>query len=79
MMTMAERWKQEGEAKGRAEGKAEGRAQGRAESIFAVLAARGIDVSTDERAHVLACQDMATLDRWLARAVTAAATSGLFL
>lgn len=79
MMTMAERWKQEGEAKGRAEGKAEGRAQGRAESIFAVLAARGIDVSTDERAHVLACQDMATLDRWLARAVTAAATSEIFV
>jgi predicted transposase/invertase (TIGR01784 family) len=71
MMTMAERWKQEGEARGEARGEA----KGKAEAILAVLAARGIDVSEDWRGQVLACPDVATLNRWLERAVTAASTA----
>jgi PD-(D/E)XK nuclease family transposase len=66
----------QGEIKGRAEGETKGRAEGRAEAktaaILAVLAARGIAVSAEARARIEACTDLATLDRWIARAATAA-------
>ena len=62
MMTLEQRLIQKGKAEGEAQGKAEGKAEGRAESIFAVLAARGIEVSAAERARVLECRDIATLD-----------------
>jgi predicted transposase/invertase (TIGR01784 family) len=75
MMTTAERWMKEGEARGRAEGKAEGRA----ESIFAVLRARRLDVAADVRSRVLACRDVAILDRWLEAAVTAASADDIFV
>ena len=38
-------------------------------------AARGLDVPEDVRAQVLACSDLARLDAWLARAVTAASAA----
>jgi hypothetical protein len=64
-----------GEAK-RAEGKAEGLAEGataaKAAAILALLAARGVPVSREARAHIEACKDAATLDQWIARAATAA-------
>jgi hypothetical protein len=37
-----------------------------------VLAARGIPVAGQVRARIEACQDLVTLDRWIARAATAA-------
>jgi hypothetical protein len=58
-----------------AQGKAEGRAEGRAYAILAVLAARGLDVPEDARARITACTDLAQLDAWLARAVTAASAT----
>jgi len=59
-------------AQGRTEGRAEGRTEGRAESILRVLEARGIAISAEQRARILSCTDMPTLDAWLARAVSAA-------
>jgi hypothetical protein len=56
----------------RAEGKAEGLAQGKVAAILAFLAARGISVSSEARAHIEACNDVPTLDQWIARAATAA-------
>jgi hypothetical protein len=50
---------------------AQGRAEGRAEALLAVLAARHIEVPADARARILACTDIAVLDQWLARAVSA--------
>jgi predicted transposase/invertase (TIGR01784 family) len=67
MMTMAEQWRQEGKA------------EGRAESIFAVLSARSLAVTADLRARVLACRDVAVLDRWLAAAVTATSADDIFV
>jgi predicted transposase/invertase (TIGR01784 family) len=61
----------EGEAKGRAEGRAEGEAKGRAEALLALLRARGLAVPEDLRARIVACSDIPTLDRWIARAATA--------
>jgi hypothetical protein len=55
----------------RSEGKAEGKAEGKVEAILAVLAARNIPVRSELRARIAACTDVATLDRWIARCVTA--------
>jgi hypothetical protein len=61
----------ERERKGELRGKTQGKIQGKAAAILAVLAARAIDVSDEMQARVLACQDDATLDTWLARAAVA--------
>jgi hypothetical protein len=67
--------KAEGKAEGIAEGKAEGRAEGGAHAIFAVLAARGLDVPDEVRVRITACTELARLDAWLARAVTASSAA----
>ena len=67
----ARRYVAQGKAEGREEGMAEGRVEGRAHSLLAVLAARGLEVPEDVRARIVACPDVARLDTWLARAVSA--------
>lgn len=64
--------------KHRAEGRAEGRADGEARSVLKVLAARGIQISDGQRERILACTDLAVLDRWIDRAVTVASADALF-
>jgi Uma2 family endonuclease len=49
-----------------------GEARGRAQAILGVLAARGLAVPEGVRARVTGSTEVATLDRWLALAVTAA-------
>jgi hypothetical protein len=56
----------------RAEGKAEGEVEGKAKAILMVLEARGIPIDSEIRARIAACSDSALLDRWIARAATAA-------
>ena len=75
----AARWaegKAEGRAEGRDEGKTEGKregeASGRVAAILAVLTARGVSVSAEARTCIEVCKDVITLDRWIARAATAA-------
>ena len=46
-------------------------------AILAVLAARGLEVTEDQRSKFLACSDAAKLDRLVARSVSAATTSEL--
>ena len=58
----------------KAEGKMEGKAEGKQEALLAVLEARGLRISRAERAMVVGCTDLSTLDHWLARAVAAATT-----
>jgi hypothetical protein len=48
------------------------RAEGEARAILEVLAARGLGVPEEVRQRILACTDLATLTRWVRRAVTAA-------
>ncbi len=46
-----------------------------AAAILTVLETRGLAVDGETRAHIMACGDTATLQRWLARAVTAASAA----
>jgi hypothetical protein len=77
-----EEGRQEGRAEGREEGREEGRAEGqaeaRAEYIVRILDRRGIRVPQEAREQILSCTDIATLDSWLDRALTAVAVSDLF-
>ncbi|HZJ68020.1 MAG TPA: hypothetical protein VFD36_31170 [Kofleriaceae bacterium] len=65
--------KAEGEAKGKAEGeakgKAEGEARGQAKALLVILKGRGLALTDEQRLHILACPDLAVLDRWLDRAL----------
>lgn len=65
-------------ARGEARGEARGSAKGRAASIVAVLEARGITLSTKQRRRIQSTTEIATLDGWLRRAVTAATVAELF-
>ena len=64
--------------KHRAEGRAEGEARGEARGVLKVLAARGIKVSDGQKERILACTDLAVLDRWIERAVTVTSVDALF-
>jgi hypothetical protein len=50
---------------------AQGEAIGRAHAILSVLGARGLAVSDQERQRILECSDLAVLEKWIVRAVTA--------
>jgi hypothetical protein len=67
--------KEEGRRDGEARGEARGEAKGKAGAVLAVLAARGLAVDEATRARVEACDDVARLDQWLARALTAVSAS----
>jgi Arc/MetJ-type ribon-helix-helix transcriptional regulator len=61
-----------------AEAKAEGRAEGKAEDVLQLLEARSVAVSDEVRARIMACRDLAQLERWLLRAATVTAVDELF-
>lgn len=46
-------------------------ARGEARALLTLLAARGLPVSDAVRTQIVTCTDLATLDRWIARAATA--------
>ena len=60
-----------GKAEGLAEGKAEGIAEGKASAVLEILAARGVPISDEARAHIQGCKDLSTFQQWIARAITA--------
>lgn len=55
-----------------------GKAEGKASAILAIFAARGIKLSAALQARIEACNDIPTLDRWIAQAVSAASAEELF-
>ncbi|MFO0607561.1 MAG: Rpn family recombination-promoting nuclease/putative transposase [Polyangiales bacterium] len=55
------------------DGEVRGEAKGRRDSLLRVLARRGLAPTDEERARIEACRDVATLERWLDRAVDAPA------
>jgi hypothetical protein len=57
---------------------AKGRAEGKAEAVLRILGKRALLVSDEQRRRILACGDADELDRWLDRALTAAAADELF-
>ena len=56
----------EGRTEGRAEGEAKGKAEGKREALLLVLEGRGLSITRPQRAAILACDDLAKLDRWIA-------------
>jgi PD-(D/E)XK nuclease family transposase len=52
--------------------RAEGETVGLVRALLSVLSSRGIAVTAEARAHIEACRDAPTLDRWITRAVTVA-------
>ena len=60
------------------EGREEGRVEGARHALTSVLRARGITLSDAGRARVEACNDITTMDRWVARAVTISREVDLF-
>jgi hypothetical protein len=53
-------------------------AEGEACAIFAVLATRGISVPEEARVRISECTDLAQLESWVYRAVTAESVEDLF-
>jgi hypothetical protein len=66
------RGKAEGLREGEAKGLREGEARGKRAALQTVLATRGLALDDALRARIEACNDLTRLDRWLARALTAA-------
>lgn len=73
-MTGAQLLREEGRQQGRAEGEVKGKAQ----AVLAVLEARGLQVSDEQRARVLSCTNLDELERWVRKAVTAKTAGALF-
>ncbi|HEV8246974.1 MAG TPA: hypothetical protein VGP93_14450 [Polyangiaceae bacterium] len=70
----AKRYIAEGEAKGLAEGEAKGEAK----AVIAVLEARGLSLTDEERAQIQGCTDLGRLDSWVRRAVHVERAGELF-
>jgi hypothetical protein len=63
--------------RGRAEGEAKGKAKGKADAVLKILTRRGLTPSADQRRRIVACTDLATLDRWLDRSLSASSVDDL--
>lgn len=59
-------------------GEARGEARGEVRALLAVLEARGIELTEQERARIQQSTDLDELDRWVRRAATAASAHELF-
>ncbi|MEV4114171.1 hypothetical protein, partial [Nonomuraea sp. NPDC049695] len=71
-------WAREHYGRGLEEGQTKGKAEEAAKMLLLVLAARDFDVPDDMRARITACADVAQLEHWTSRAVTAQALQDLF-
>ncbi|MBU3059999.1 DUF4351 domain-containing protein [Nocardia sp. NEAU-G5] len=61
---LARKYVEEGREKGRQEGRQEGRAQGEARMLLRFLGKRGITVTEDVEARIMACTDREQIERW---------------
>jgi flagellar biosynthesis/type III secretory pathway protein FliH len=62
---------------GEAKGKAEGEAKGEAKALMMILKRRGLPITDEQQHQIATCTDLATLDRWLDRALSVASVSEL--
>ncbi|MFE7480691.1 hypothetical protein [Streptomyces sp. NPDC057552] len=62
----------------RDEGRLEGRVESRGEGILRILAVRGVAVPDEARQRITDCKDLAVLDVWFERAVTAPTADAVF-
>ncbi len=68
----------EGKAEGRLEGKAEGKLEAGRATLLRLLARAGLAITDDERGHIEACTDTATLDRWIDHVFGAKSAADVF-
>jgi predicted transposase YdaD len=71
MRSVADVLRAEGRKEGKAQGLAEGEARGLARAVLQLLAARGVRVDPASRRRIQRCRDVARLERWHERAVSA--------
>ncbi len=64
--------------KAHAKGLAEGEATGEAKALLAVLEARGLAPTDEQRQLILSCTDLEQLNKWVRKAVTVADVAELF-
>ena len=62
---------EEGHKSGLAEGHKSGLLEGKRDTLLRLLEGRGLPLSDSARARIAACVDLATLDRWVDRVLTA--------
>jgi hypothetical protein len=74
----ARKYYDDGMSKGMSKGKAEGETLRARTDLLAVIAAREIPLTDDERARIDACTDSATFAAWLVRAARAAGAKEIF-
>jgi flagellar biosynthesis/type III secretory pathway protein FliH len=67
-----------GKADGEAEAKAKAEAKGEAKALMMVLQRRGLALTDEQQQQIVACTDVATLDRWLDRALSVTSAAELF-
>lgn len=63
--------------KAQAKGEVKGRTETKAEVVLKILAKRGLPITPRQRRQITECTDLATLDRWFDRALTAASVDEL--
>ncbi len=59
----------EGRDQGRAEGRDQGRVEGESKALLKILTQRGLAIAEAQHRRIVSCADVATLDRWLDRAL----------
>lgn len=59
------------------QGLAEGEARGEAKALLTILAERGLTLTEVQQRRVIECADLAMLDHWLKRALSAASVDDL--
>ena len=67
-----------GRAEGRAEGESTGECKGLVRALLTLLQTRGLDLSTEHRALITACADVAQLETWIRKAAAATSSEELF-
>lgn len=72
-----EQGKAEGIAERIAEARARGEAKGKAEALLVLLRHLGLAMTSDQQHRILTCTDLAIIDRWLDRAISAVSVDEL--
>jgi hypothetical protein len=78
MLPQGQRFFSETQRRSFSEGEKKGKAEGEAQALLRVLDRRGLSISAEQRERVLACSELAALEAWLDRAVTAESTEEVF-
>ena len=66
------------EERAEARGEVKGKAEGKAEALLAVLASRGVMLTTEQRELVMSCLDLEQVDRWFDRSLSATSADDVF-